>query len=62
MRGLLLDGYQRMTLPEFRRVRSFADYDVTPEWVLHHMLQHEAEHRGQIGSLRASAEHALALG
>ena len=62
VRGLLLDGYQRMTLPEYRRVRSFADYDVTPEWVLHHMMQHEAEHRGQIGSLRAIAEHALALG
>jgi uncharacterized damage-inducible protein DinB len=39
-------------------VRSLAEYDVTPEWVLHHMMQHEAEHRGQIGALRAGAEAA----
>ncbi|HUG75309.1 MAG TPA: DinB family protein [Acidimicrobiia bacterium] len=24
---------------------------VTSEWVMHHLLQHEAEHRGQIGEL-----------
>ena len=60
VRGLLLDVYQAMDLPEFRRVRSLASYDVTPEWVLHHMMQHEAEHRGQIGTLRARAERHLA--
>lgn len=56
VRGLLLDAYQPMELAEFRRVRSLANYDVTPEWVLHHLMQHEAEHRGQIGALYASAE------
>jgi uncharacterized damage-inducible protein DinB len=56
VRRLLLDVFEQMSLPEFRRVRSLAHYDVTPEWVLHHLLQHEAEHRGQIGSLRARAE------
>jgi uncharacterized damage-inducible protein DinB len=61
VRGLLLDVFQQMDLAEFRRVRSLANYDVTPEWVLHHLIQHEAEHRGQIGSLRAGAEHHLAL-
>lgn len=25
----------------------------TPEWILHHLLQHEAEHRGQIRRLKA---------
>ena len=60
VRGLLLDVYQEMELAEFRRVRSFPYYDVTPEWVLHHLLQHEAEHRSQIGWLRARAEQALA--
>ena len=53
VRGLLLEVYQRMDLADFRRVRSLDEYDVTPEWVLHHMMQHEAEHRGQIGMLRA---------
>jgi uncharacterized damage-inducible protein DinB len=25
---------------------------VTPAWVLHHLLQHEAEHRAQIAAIR----------
>jgi uncharacterized damage-inducible protein DinB len=62
VRGLLLDVYGQMSLLDFRRARSFAKYDVTPEWVLHHLIQHEAEHRGQIGSLRAEAERQLAGG
>ena len=28
------------------------DYDITPEWVLYHMIQHESEHRGEIGAVR----------
>jgi hypothetical protein len=62
VRGLLLESYQPMDLPEFRRARLLERYDVTPEWVLHHLMQHEAEHRGQIRSLRAGAEHSFALG
>lgn len=62
VRGLLVDAFRDMTLTEFRRVRSFEHYDVTPEWVLHHLIQHEAEHRGQIGSIRDEAEHYLAGG
>lgn len=27
---------------------------VTPEWVFHHLMQHEAEHRGQLGEIMAS--------
>ena len=56
VRTLLLGVFQQMELAEFRRVRSLEQYDVTPEWVLHHLMQHEAEHRSQIGSLRARAE------
>jgi uncharacterized damage-inducible protein DinB len=62
VRSLLLAGYRRMELAEFRRVHIFSNYDVTPEYVLHHLLQHEAEHRSQIGALRAQAERALAAG
>lgn len=62
VRGLLLAAFQQMDLAEFRRVRSFEHYDVTPEWVLHHLAQHEAEHRSQIGALRARAQHALSPG
>ncbi len=60
VRGLLLNAYQQMDLAEFRRTRSLANYDVTPEWVLHHLMQHEAEHRSQIGALRIKAEIDLA--
>ena len=29
------------------------EYDITPEWVLYHMIQHESEHRGEIGTIRS---------
>lgn len=61
VRQLLLDVFQTMTLAEFRRVRSLPHYDVTPEWVLHHLMQHEAEHRSQIGSLRDRAKQNLPI-
>jgi hypothetical protein len=60
VRGLLLGVFQQMDLVEFRRVRSLPYYDVTPEWVLHHLMQHEAEHRSRLGTLRVRAQGALA--
>ncbi len=60
VRARLLQVFQGMSLPDFRRARQLPEYDVTPEWVLHHLMQHEAEHRGQIGTLRDMAQHALA--
>ena len=29
------------------------EYDITPEWVLYHMIQHESEHCGEIGTIRS---------
>ncbi|HSN75501.1 MAG TPA: DinB family protein [Anaerolineae bacterium] len=55
VRGLLLDVFQVMDLADFRRARSLPDYDMSPEYVLYHLMQHEAEHRSQIGALRARA-------
>jgi uncharacterized damage-inducible protein DinB len=49
-----LQALGSMTLTEFRRIRHLPDYDVTPEWVVLHLIQHEAEHRGQIVVLRKS--------
>ena len=48
-----------MSLEEFHRPRKLDQYNVTPEWVIHHLIQHEAEHRGQIGELRKIAETSL---
>jgi uncharacterized damage-inducible protein DinB len=57
IRARVLAAFRGMALEEFRRVRHLAPYDVTPEWVVHHLLQHEAEHRGEIALLRELAGH-----
>lgn len=57
-RGLLLNTLRTITPAEFRRVRPVESYDITPEWALHHLMQHEAEHRGEIMALRQRAEQA----
>jgi uncharacterized damage-inducible protein DinB len=59
VRTHLLASFRGMTIPEFRRLRHFPEYRVTPEWVLHHVIQHEAEHRGHIQLLRSWADQAL---
>jgi len=56
VRGRLLEVFEEMELVEFRRIRSFPHLEVTPEWVLHCLSQHEAEHRSQIVWLRQRAE------
>jgi len=43
-----------MTNAEFHRVRTLESYDVAPDWAVHHILQHEAEHRSHIAWLRDS--------
>src|SRR5262249_29663121 len=55
VRQHLLASFRGMTLEEFRRPHPFPKYRVTCEWVLHHLIQHEAEHRGHIQLLRSLA-------
>jgi uncharacterized damage-inducible protein DinB len=55
VRALVLRELSGMTPDEFHRVRSLPDYDVAPDWVLHHLMQHEAEHRAQIVELMAAS-------
>jgi len=59
VRGMVMEVIQHMTLADFRRARSLENYNVTPEWVLHHLMQHEAEHRSQIGGLKLRAAREL---
>ena len=54
VRQRFLERLTGMTPGDYRRPRSLPDYDVTPEWVLHHLAQHEALHRGQILTLKRS--------
>jgi len=56
VRDVLLDALRGMPVEEYCRVRCLPEYRVTPAWVLHHLAQHEAEHRGQITDLRRRFE------
>ena len=52
VRRLLLEELRPMTDVELHRPRRTSDHDVTPAWALHHLLQHEAEHRAHIALVR----------
>jgi uncharacterized damage-inducible protein DinB len=55
VRTLLLEKLRGLTPEDFVRPRRLPQYDVSPAWVLHHLAQHEAEHRGELGSVIAHA-------
>jgi hypothetical protein len=59
VRTFTLDRLRSMPAAEFHRIRSLPAYDVAPDWVVHHLLQHEAEHRSHIAWIRdtSTAEH-----
>ena len=40
VRGRLLAVVGAMSLEDFQRPRALADYDISPEWTLHHLAQH----------------------
>ena len=48
----LVDRLRPMSNADFHALRHLAPYDVAPDWVLHHLLQHEAEHRSHIAMVR----------
>ncbi|CAM3474216.1 MULTISPECIES: DinB family protein [Saccharibacillus] len=57
VRSDFLHKFRSVDLRDWRTFRSLPDeYDVTPEWIVYHLIEHEAHHRGQIfrilGTLR----------
>jgi uncharacterized damage-inducible protein DinB len=58
VRNRLLATFATLPPDDFRRPRTMPRYTITPEWTLHHLMQHEAEHRGQIVTLRDFAQQA----
>jgi len=52
----LQETIRAMSLEEYRRPRDVVAHHITPEWVVHHLSQHEAEHRGHIALVRSWAE------
>ena len=41
-----------MSAEQLHELHERKHYDVSTAWVLHHLMQHEAEHRSQIGAVR----------
>jgi uncharacterized damage-inducible protein DinB len=56
VRAKLVERVGALAPADLQRVRSLPAYDVTPEWVLNHLVQHEAEHRAEISVIRAVFE------
>ena len=48
VRDELLTHFRSMDILDWRKPRSLEHYDVTPEWVIYHLIEHESHHRGQI--------------
>lgn len=52
VRRYLLERLRPMSNGDFHAIRHLERYDAAPDWILHHLLQHEAEHRSHIAWLR----------
>lgn len=52
VRQHLHDDTAAMAADDFRRPRDTSPSHATPEWILHHLREHEAEHRGQVQEIR----------
>ncbi|NRD77075.1 DinB family protein [Bacillus sp. BRMEA1] len=48
VRDELLFHIRSMDIKTWREPRVLPQYDVTPEWVIYHLIEHESHHRGQI--------------
>jgi uncharacterized damage-inducible protein DinB len=62
VRTALLTCFRPISVTDFHRERTLPHYWVTPAWVLHHLCQHEAEHRGQILEARRLVEQTVKNG
>jgi uncharacterized damage-inducible protein DinB len=51
VREVFLSYFRSMDLNDWRKPRELEQYDVTPEWVVYHLIEHESHHRGQIFQL-----------
>lgn len=59
IRARVRETFEGMSDEEYRRVRRLDAYEVTPEWCLYHLAEHEAAHRGELETVRTLAEAAL---
>jgi uncharacterized damage-inducible protein DinB len=52
IRAMLVETVSGMSRAQLHELHERSSYDVSTAWVLHHLMQHEAEHRSQIGAVR----------
>jgi len=52
IRSWVLQELSELTADDLGRTRAMPSYDVSPVWAIHHILQHEAEHRAHIAWIR----------
>jgi hypothetical protein len=52
VRAYAIHHLRSMAADDFHAARMRPDDDMAPNWVIHHLLQHEAEHRTHIAYLR----------
>ncbi len=55
VRSQFLASVSDLSAEQLGAARSFPEwnYDISPAWTLHHLMQHEAEHRGEIMMIRS---------
>lgn len=58
IRAIFLETLRGMTIEDWRSLRSpeGEEYEVTPEWAIFHLVEHEAGHQAQISSLKRRAK------
>ena len=56
---MVLDELCSMSADDFHRVRSRDDYDVSADWVVFHLIDHEVEH--SLSTLPRALEGSTAL-
>jgi uncharacterized damage-inducible protein DinB len=54
VREELLSHFRSMDLKDWRKPRILNNYDVTPEWIIYHLIEHESHHKGQIFQMLAT--------
>ncbi|CAH2714563.1 hypothetical protein BACCIP111895_01735 [Neobacillus rhizosphaerae] len=59
VREVFLSHFRSMDLTDWRKPRVLEHYDVTPEWVVYHLIEHESHHRGQIFQLLREYQNLL---
>lgn len=52
VRAIVHEHIAPMSVEDFHAPRAGESLDVSPAWVIHHLLQHEAEHRAHIAWVR----------